>query len=181
MGVTVVTAALPERAHLFGELAGSMARQTLPPLRWLIEWDYARRGPAVVINELVERIDTEWWFRIDDDDTLEADHFETVAEYLTDAYDVVYTWGRVTGNVAYPTVNQVPFDAQRVMSEPGLPSVAFYRTEFFRQVGGYDPDARHEDWDFWRRAINAGGRFLCVPIVTWTYRLGDWVHRSRRT
>lgn len=180
MSVTVITASLPERGRQFAELAESIARQSLPPARWLVEWDYGRRGPVDVLNRLAAHVETDWLFRVDDDDVLERDHFDTMRPYLTDDVDVVFSWCRVEGG-KYPTVFQHDFNPQRMRRENGIPSAAFIRTDLWRDLGGYQtPEwTRHEDWDFWIRAIDAGARFKSVPIVTWRYRVNDeWEHRS---
>ena len=40
----------------------------------------------------------------------------------------------------------------------------------FEKVGGFDPKAKFEDWDLWKRILKAGGRFCYVPTATWEYR-----------
>jgi hypothetical protein len=179
VSVTAITASLPERGRLFADLAESMARQSLPPARWLVEWDYAKRGPVEVLNKLASHVETDWLFRVDDDDVLERDHFDTCRPYLQDA-DVVYSWCRVEGG-GYPTMYQREFSANNVQRENNIPSCAFIRTELWNHLGGLrEPEwTRHEDWDFWLRALKAGARFRCVPIVTWRYRIDEsWDHRS---
>lgn len=177
--ITVITATLPERARQFAELAETVARQSLPPARWLIEWDYAKRGPIDVLNDLAAQVETEWLFRIDDDDLLERDHFDTLKPYLVDDADIVYSWCHADGPLA-PTQFQRPFDADRLKIQNTIPSAACVRTDVWRALGGYrQPEwTDHEDWDFWARALKAGARFVCVPIVTWTYRLHGVQHRS---
>lgn len=177
--ITLITATLPDRAQLFAQLAESVARQSLPPAKWLVEWDFDKRGPVQVINDLAAQVETEWLFRIDDDDLLERDHFDTLKPYLTDDADIVYTWCRVEGNL--PTRQfQRPFDPEKLKRENDIPSAAAIRTSLWKDLGGYRDRVwtKHEDHDFWVRALEAGARFLCVPVVTWRYRLGSWQHRS---
>jgi len=181
VSVTVLTASLPERRGLFKDLAASMAGQTLPPVRWLVEWDYAKDGPVAVYNRLAAQVQTEWLFRIDDDDILELDHFDTLKPYMTDDVDIVYSWCRVDGIRVHGNAFAVEFDGERLAKENHIPATALIRTDLWRKLGGYrNPGwTPHEDWDFWRRAYEAGARFRCVPIVTWTYRMSEtWTHRS---
>ena len=180
--ITLITATLPERRHLFADLARSVALQTLPPQAWLVEWDYEHRGPVEVINNLVEQVETEWFFRIDDDDLLEHDHFDTLKPYLTDEADIVYSWCRVEGQGS-TRLFQRPFSTERLKVENYIPSAAAIRTSLWRDLGGYEQAERtpHEDYDFWLRALEAGARFVCVPIQTWVYRMGDWAHRSEHS
>ncbi len=177
--ITLLTATLPERRHLFGELAASVTRQSLPPEKWLVEWDFAHRGPVAVINDLAAQVETEWLFRIDDDDILEADHFDVLKGYLTDQADIVYTWCHLDGQGS-TRLYQRPFNPDQLKVENYIPSPAAIRTSLWRELGGYRTVqyTPHEDYDFWIRAVAAGARFLCVPIVTWRYRMGEWSHRS---
>jgi GT2 family glycosyltransferase len=178
--IEVVTATLPERGPLLADCARSVALQTLPPAAWHVRVDHDREGPANVLNGLVDAVKAEWLFRLDDDDLLEPDHFAHLKPYLTGRADIVYSWCRIDGPIS-PRKFQVPFDPDRLRRDNFIPSAAAIRTSLFRDLGGYDPHptrTRHEDWDFWLRALEAGARFLCVPIPTWTYRLGAWEHRS---
>jgi GT2 family glycosyltransferase len=181
--IEVITATLPERRALFADCAQSIAAQTLAPAGWHVGFDHDRQGPAKVLNGLAQRVQTEWLFRLDDDDLLEADHFEVIKPFLkNNTADIVYTWCAVEGRMARNRF-AVPFDATRLQTDNFIPSCAAIRTTLFHELGGYKHDdhldtTRHEDWDFWLRALESGARFLCIPIATWTYRMGDWQHRS---
>jgi hypothetical protein len=181
--ISILTATMPDRGRLFAEAAQSVAAQTMSPAAWYVGYDHENSGPSTILNRLAASVDTEWLFRLDDDDILEPDHFDTLAPYLTDEADIVYSWCRVEGTLA-KTAFQVEFDRQRLKYDNFIPSAACIRTSLFKQLGGYRQyedikhRTRHEDWDFWLRAENEGANFVCVPIVTWTYRLGDWSHRS---
>lgn len=179
--ITVITATIPERALMLAELAAALDVQTERP-EWLIEVDEDGDGPVPHLNRLAERVDTEWLFRLDDDDLVDPDHFAILADYLTDDHDVVYTWPRIV-----PSTDDLSEDGlQIVMPLPTLEgrnfiaSAAAVRASMWREIGGLR-DVAEEDHDFWIRAWRAGARFRCVPRVTWTYRLGDWPHRSEST
>lgn len=178
--IEVLTASLPERGRLLADCARSVALQTLLPAAWHVGVDHDREGPAAVLNRLACQVETPWLFRLDDDDLLQPDHFETLKPYLNDRADIVYSWCAVEGPIARNKF-QVPFDPDRLRRDNFVPSAAAIRTSLFDELGGYDlapTRSRHEDWDLWLRALEAGARFVCVPIVTWTYRLGQWEHRS---
>lgn len=175
--ITLITATLPERARLFAQLAESVSKQSLPPAQWLVQWDFDKVGPIKIINGLAEAVDTDWLFRVDDDDLLEADHFDALRPYLNDDADIVYSWCRVEGKLHTQQFQQ-PFDAEKLRRENYIPSSACIRTSLWHDLGGYREGVDHEDHDLWVRALDAGARFACVPIVTWRYRLGGWQHRS---
>lgn len=40
---------------------------------------------------------------------------------------------------------------------------AFLRTSYFQRVGGFDDFAAFEDWDLWRRCVNAGAVIKPTP------------------
>jgi hypothetical protein len=46
------------------------------------------------------------------------------------------------------------------------------RTSVVRDLGGWSDDGL-EDWDLYRRALEAGASFVCIPEVTWRYRFHD--------
>jgi len=176
--LTVVTATIAERRPMLAELTQSLALQTVRP-KWLVSTDHDRHGPAKIINTLAAQVDTAWLFRCDDDDLFDRDHFATIAEYLGAGFDIVYTWPRVDppGWIGEQGL-QVVFPMDRLADINWITSAAAVRTDLWRELGGYR-DVHNEDHDLWQRAHAAGARFLCVPQVTWTYRLGDWPHLSQ--
>jgi glycosyltransferase involved in cell wall biosynthesis len=174
--ITLITPTVPERADQLAELSQSVSRQSCPPSAWLIGWDHKQSGPAVVRNRLANQSLTRWLMPVDDDDLLDPNHIETIEANLQGA-DIVYTWCRVTGGKIAYNQYQVVFDADWLREENFIPNVAAIRTELWESLGG-QRTVEKEDWDFWRRAQDAGAHFVNVPKVTWTYRLGDWPHRS---
>jgi hypothetical protein len=174
--ITVITPTIPERGERLAELSQSMGLQSCPPTAWLIGWDLRHEGPATVRNKLASQALTRWVMPVDDDDLLDPNHVATISDNLLGA-DIVYTWCRVTGGKIAYNQYQVMFDADWLKAENFIPNVAAIRTELWDALGG-QRQVDKEDWDFWRRALAAGAKFVCVPKVTWTYRMGDWPHRS---
>lgn len=168
--ITVVTPTLPERSKLLAEAIGSVAGQTVRPAAHLIDVDLHRVGIPDIVNRLVERVETEWFLLLCDDDLLYPHHLETIAAHL-DSADVVYTYCDVTGRQWSPNR---PFGGRDLRHGNYIPSNAAVRTSVWRTLGGYRRSDRFEDWDFWVRAVDAGARFQCVPETTWLYRFGDW-------
>lgn len=176
--ITVVTPTIPERHDMLCELGACINAQTVPPADWLVGIDHDRRGPAVVVNELVAQAATEWVFRCDDDDLFDPDHFETITAGLGDDWDIVYTWPRVDppGWIGEKGL-QVIMPPQTLRDANWIASAAAVRRSLWDRLGGYR-DVHNEDHDLWKRALEAGARFRLIPQVTWTYRLGPWPHRS---
>jgi len=178
--LTVVTATLPERLDMLHELRQCIATQTERP-RWIVHTDHDRRGPARVINDLVDEVETTWLFRCDDDDLFDVDHFATIGEHLDDGADIVWSWPRVDppGWIG-ETGLQVNMPLDFLERFNWIPSAAAVRVSLWRDLGGYLP-VHNEDHDLWLRAHRAGARFRLIPRATWTYRLGDWPHLSEPT
>lgn len=191
--ITVIMGTLLEREELRAQMLGSVEDQTVPPAHVLYEIDKNHRGVILVYNGLARQVTTEWLFPFADDDLLDPDHFETLAPYLNDEADIVYTWCRLTGNdkMGESTFQvEIPEDEverktffENLRLNNCIPGSAAIRTSLWRHLGGYAPaDQRNapEDWDFWLRACDAGARFRCIPKVTWTYRIDPtWKHESK--
>lgn len=180
LDLTVITPTMPERSDLLVQALMSLHAQTLKPsYRFTVDKD--GRGPARTLNQLAHGVTTEWLFRLDDDDLLDPDHFEILSHWLDDDADIVFTWCRIEGNDD-PAQFQVRWQAlhgwEHLHAANWIPCSAAIRTSLFHDLGGYR-DVDEEDWEFWRRALDAGARFRCVPTVTWTYRMNpEWQHRS---
>jgi glycosyltransferase involved in cell wall biosynthesis len=55
-----------------------------------------------------------------------------------------------------------------------IDTCALYRKRLWEKVGGYDeqmPVFGWEDWDFWLRLANHGGRFVHLPKIGFDYRV----------
>lgn len=169
--ISVLTPALPDRLPLLAECVASVRAQTLRPTAHLIQLDYERRGCAAVLNVLLAAAaEAEWVALLADDDLFLPHHLATLAAH-TDA-DIIYPYCRVVGRDWNPNA---PFDEAQLRAGNFIPSTTLIRRSLADRLGGWRTDAANgfEDWDFWLRALDAGGRFRCVPEVTWVYRFHD--------
>jgi hypothetical protein len=181
--ITVLIPTIPERADLYREALASVEAQT-HPVELATEVDVEHTGPVATVNRLAAGVDTDWLFRLDDDDLLDADHFDVLSHWLDDDADIVYTWCRIEGGgdqhppEQFQVRLQDEFGWDYLHTANWIPCSAAIRTTLWRDLGGLR-DVQEEDWDFWIRALEAGARFRCVPAVTWTYRMNaEWAHRS---
>ena len=178
MDLTVILATIPERRQLRTEAVRSVEVQTVTPRWLLVEEDVNHCGPAWTFNRLAERVSTEWLFPFADDDLLDPNHFEVLAPHLTAEWDVVYSWPRLTGRDIPPDLFQREEPFENLRDHNWISGSACIRSSLWRQLGGYRT-VFHEDHDLWKRALDVGARFKCVPRVTWTYRTdSDWWHVS---
>lgn len=175
--ITVLTASVPKRAGMLVEAMASVAAQTLQPARHLVAVDYERRGGAATYNQLLKKVDTQWFCCLDDDDLLDPRHLERLAleESLADV-DVVYSYCRSDGGT-FDWYNQ-PFDKDRLWSSSPVPITALCRTSLAKKVKGF-PETWDYDRGLWQNIWTAGGKFQTVEEATWTYRIhGDNLSRG---
>lgn len=161
--ITVLTPTVPGRERLLEQCRASVAAVGL---KHLVQVDHERRGPAAIRNELAEQVDTDWLLCLDDDDLLLSHYLEVVRPELERA-DVVYTAWYLTGAADPQPLDR--FDADYLRVQNFIPVTAAVRTEAFRAVGGFR-DVPLEDHDLWLRLLDAGARFIYVPVVCWRYR-----------
>jgi hypothetical protein len=67
------------------------------PCEYKVGVDRITTRPAHTVNALAATVETEWLFRLDDDDLLDPDHVEVLSRWLASDADIVYTWCRVEG------------------------------------------------------------------------------------
>ncbi len=128
INVTVITPTIPERAPLLAELRASIEAQTVAPAAWVCGLDVQRVGPGPVVNDIAADADTEWIVRVDDDDLLDPNYFETLAPHLTADVDIVYSWCRVLDGPVPDWAFQLPFDAEWLLKENFIPATASHPT-----------------------------------------------------
>lgn len=177
--VTVITPSLPERSELLAKAVASVEAQTVP-VEHLIDAD-PDTPVAEKRNRMIERADTEWVAFLDDDDTLDPHHIETLLGH--DA-DVVIPHCRFIGEPLPPPAKGCcagycnrPFDRDDLRDHGIFPITVLVLRQAILDVGGFG-DGQWEDWDLWNDMADAGATFEVVPVVTWTYRR-DAVSRSR--
>lgn len=169
--IAVLTPSIPERSAMLAEAAASVAAQERPPDAHLIHVDYDRVGCAAAHNRLLVgaiAAECDWIALLADDDLLLPNHLKAL-EAASDEADIVYPFCRVEGRPGFEP--NAPFDAARLAHENYIPGTVLLRTQLARDLKGWRAGVNGwEDWDFWRRSIAVGARFVCVPEVTWVYR-----------
>ena len=166
MRIAVVTPSKPSRANLLLECKQSVESQTLQPVCHSILVDEKLEGPAIIRNRIVQSLPAEITALafIDDDDLLLPQHLELLVEQIENN-DVIYS--PPTG---YGSGSIHEFNAKELPGRNHLGMTSLVRRSMFEKVGGFDPKAKFEDWDLWKRILKAGGRFCYVPTATWVYR-----------
>jgi glycosyltransferase involved in cell wall biosynthesis len=162
--LTLVTVTQPKRRNLLPEMLATVAQQTVLPDAHLMVWDHGA-GFEASVNRAVGMVETDYYCLVDDDDLLLPDHVETLKANLS--ADIVWTWTEVRGRNWNPNSLYQPGVLQQ---RNYIPSNHAFRTDLFRELGGYRKGAGHPDHDLLARAEAAGASFLNVPKVTWVYR-----------
>lgn len=127
---------------------------------------------AQALNQAVAEAETEWVYRLDDDDALIAGALE---EMLGVAFDV---------DVVYPAMIFVdeeftehlgvhpawPFCGNRLQQLNFVSGCSLFRRDAYLAVGGVREMDALEDWDLWVRMHRAGYRFKPCPDAKLCYR-----------
>jgi glycosyltransferase involved in cell wall biosynthesis len=163
--ISVLTAALPGRAHMLDEAIASVKHQTDVDFEHLYAFDTDRRGAGPVLNELLEQASGEQVMVLDDDDLLLPHHLAALHGY--DA-DVVYAPPIVEGGVF--TLYDRPFNPDLLARWNIVSHTALMRTGLVRSLGGWEP-RRDFDWSMFKKLLAAGASFFRHPDKTWIYRL----------
>jgi len=171
--VSAITAALPSRLPKLAEACASVRSQTHPADEHLIGIDYARRGTARVVTQLALSARNEWVATLEDDDIWYPNHLaELTKAAAVGEPDILYPWCDVEGRDWVPNSH---FDPDRLRRENYIPSTMLIRRRLIADLGGWRDGTQNgwEDYDFLLRALAAGARFRCVPVITWRYRFHD--------
>lgn len=173
--ITVLTASLPERAEQLADAIESVEAQTLTAHEHKVWLDDAREGPAACRNRLLAKTGSEFVAFLDDDDVLYPQHLEVlaIAQNETDA-DLVFSWH--DGGPGVPRYESWDASAYWTITNGRnvIPVTVLARTAAIREAGCFDPADRYEDHALFLRMLALGMTFVCVPQVTWWYRInGD--------
>lgn len=168
MAITFCVITPSAKAAFLPDCLRCVAEQTVRPQFHLIGKDYKgglSRGQMVPIrNALVStaaELGCDWVSFNDDDDLLDKNHFELLTKAIDDDVDIVYSWAYENK----PRQLNRPFDG----TTKYVTSNFMIRTGVFSQLGGFN-QVKHEEWDFWQRAIDAGVGIKCIEKETWNYR-----------
>lgn len=174
--VSVITASLPDRNKLLLQALNCVDAQTYPVAEHYVGIDIRREGGAAMKNSLIDMVETEWIQILDDDDILMPHHIGRLMREAADDVDVIYSYAQGEN---YSGWYNVPFNPDALFENCNISHNAIVRKSLFDRIGKFGTEYGY-DWTFWCRAVAAGAKFVCVPEVTWEYRLSEnWLHESR--
>ena len=124
-------------------------------------------GLSRVRNLAAARATTEWMVFLDADDWLEPAYVEQAEASLARSSDVdvlVPDMTLIRGQHRPRVIrSHVPRDWRELLARNTIVQTSVVRRDLVTRLGGYDPGLDFEDWDFWTRALKAGGRFARLP------------------
>ena len=126
----------------------------------------ANVGLSRVRNLAAEQIATEWIVYLDADDWLDPQYIERAESMIAaqPAVDVVTTdMTIVRGSRTLLFKASVPAFWNDLLSRNTIVQTSLIRRSLVLRLGGYDPALDYEDWDFWIRVLQSGGRIARLP------------------
>lgn len=192
--ITVLTPTIPGRTGLLARNIDSVYGQTLKVETQLVHCQPPVPGMngtqhcAIMLNELLTAVKTEFVLILHDDNYLLPFHVEELWPYCENA-DFVYSWDASHNRNRY---NMNGFSGELVQQtfaqhNPVDASGVIIRTQLLRICGGWPTEwegdhwkagghfagmrQNTEDWAIHYRLAVAHARFVCVPWPTWVYGL----------
>lgn len=123
-------------------------------------------GLSRVRNLAAEEVTTDWIVFLDADDWLEPLFIERAEQLLASRpeLDVVTTdMTIVRGDRTHRFRASVPAFWNELLTRNSIVQTSVIRRSLIRRLGGYDPSLDFEDWDFWIRVLQSGGRIARLP------------------
>lgn len=176
--VAVIIPTIPGRRSLLSRSLSSVAYQFRRPDCIVVELDLPGDGPAATRNRACSRAsDHDFYAFLDDDDMMEPNHLEALLAGIGSS-DVCYSrpadGSPVVWDPSPPSLDRL----EVLRANNWVPMTTLVRVTSFWQAGGFDRNARHEDWDLWIRMVEAGYTFTSVDRATWTYTQHDGPRHS---
>ena len=182
-GVTVCIPSIQKRSqYLTNRAIPSVLAQTSTVDAISVVLDTEKMGAWGTRNRAISMATTEWIGFLDDDDELMPHHFELLLNTANaNNADVVWGWFEVVGGTD-------PFPASRGVQWTPDSSLIFPITCLVRRSLILDSGAKfevdeprwgswfHQDFPFWKKLHEAGGKFLAIPDITW-----KWHHHGENT
>ena len=190
--VTVVIPTIKPRKGFLRRAVNSVLAQDMggyPEPVIEIAIDREHEGSAKTRNRALLKAKTPWVAFLDDDDFFLPHHLKTLLDMTQrpNPHDVYYTGCQVIG----PDFDEIPrqeewgrfgepFDAALLKQKSYIPVTSLVNTEMAQAAWfgppNHDHSSPYDDWGFYLRVLEQGGRFHHFPEVTWV-----WHHHGRNT
>ncbi len=128
-------------------------------------------------NAGIETTSSEYVLCLDADDRLDPDFLGTCAAALDRHPHAAIAYGDILGFDEGGPVQQLrEWDTQQQLHINLVGSASLFRRVAWEQVGGYDPQLGHSDWDFWIGCIEQGWVGVRAAGAFWHYRVHDGLY-----
>lgn len=189
MSVCVAIPSIPPRKERLAQALTSVISQTHTVDQISVSVDNERLGAAGNRNRAWMAAETEWVAFLDDDDTMDPHHIQTLLAHAEKTgADLVFPWHRIMRNGQLLDKEVIPHRgikdeliAETLGPANFIPVTVLVRTSMLAAVGGFPtpgttewPHADCEDWGCWKRLVAAGAKFSHINEVTWTWNHWGW-------
>jgi hypothetical protein len=128
-------------------------------------------------NVGVEATAAEYVLCLDADDRLDSAFLEKCVEALERHQLAAIAYGDILGFKDDGAVQRLrEWDTQQELHVNLVGSASLFRRAAWEQVGGYDPEIGHADWDFWIGCIEHGWIGVRAAGAFWHYRIHDGLY-----
>jgi hypothetical protein len=128
-------------------------------------------------NVGVEATTAEYVLCLDADDRLDSAFLETCVAALERHPLAAIAYGDILGFDEDGAVQQLrEWDTQTELHVNLVGSASLFRRAAWEQVGGYDTEIGHADWDFWIGCIEHGWIGVRAAGALWHYRVHDGLY-----
>lgn len=182
-GVTVCIPSIQRRSqYLTNRAIPSVLAQTSTVDAISVVLDTEKMGAWGTRNRAISMATTEWIGFLDDDDELMPHHFELLLNTANaNNADVVWGWFEVIGGTdPFPMHRGRQWD----VNQPHIfPITCLVKRQLILDSNAkFCPDTINsgnwgvQDFPFWKKLHEAGGKFLAIPDTTW-----KWHHHGENT
>jgi hypothetical protein len=128
-------------------------------------------------NAGIETTSAEYVLCLDADDRLDPDFLRICVAALERHPHAAIAYGDILGFEEGGPVQQLrEWDSQEQLHINLVGSASLFRRVAWEQVGGYDTQIGHSDWDFWIGCIEQGWVGVRAAGAYWHYRLHDGLY-----
>jgi hypothetical protein len=181
-GITVAVPAHPARVGngMLGRALASVWTQTLPAAAVSVAVDHDREGAWTTRQRALDAVQTEWVAFLDSDDAFMPHHLQVLAEAAEEtAASYLFSWFTIRDAAGNEQPHWDPLGHFGKPFNPDDPHqttiTTLVRTELAKTVGFSSPPEQElihgqrlgEDFAFTLGCINAGGKIVHVPTVSW--------------